>query len=253
MSDWNTQNIQLVWFASAVPSVPASELFTTLLASAPDQSSVNKMPTPAMPFLSVASGVIDGLNWVVQVQHGRIDVLASAPDDIPSAGVPLLTSEVAANAKAHIVARIGACPELLPEPNRLSIISVLAQTASSADDACRIANRSAGGVVSFDDISDFILSINRRKTFEFDRSISMNRVLKWETAAFQLFQVPMMQAPPLPVPASVSHAALHTLDVNVVPSSRRFRPDEAQKIFGEILAEVARLENGPGLSTLGEV
>lgn len=253
MSDWNTQNIQLAWFASAVPSVPAAELFATLLASAPEQSSVNRMPTPAMPFLSVASGVIDGLNWVIQVQHGRIDVLASAPDDRPSASVPLLTSEVAAKAKAHIVAQIAAYPDLLPEPNRLSIISVLAQTASSADDACKIANRSAGGVASFDDISDFTLSINRRKTFEFDRSILMNRVLKWETAAFQLLQMPMMQASPIPVPASVSHAALHTLDVNVVPSSRRFGSDEVKKIFGELIVEINRLESGPGLAALGDI
>lgn len=82
MSEFSARVVQFAWFVTDTGKLDAGELLKALLRSEPDSINRNRVPSPAMPYLSSAKRVEGSLSVTLNVSPGRVDLIAQ-PEQTP--------------------------------------------------------------------------------------------------------------------------------------------------------------------------
>ena len=237
MALWGSQSIQFAWFLTSVEGVKADEIFQIVSSEEPEQMQRNRVPSPATPFLSLASGVVNGQNYAVQVQPGRVDIVVSpVPDPGEEFSLPMIGTEQTLTA---LLNRVDALAPKLANCIRLAAIANTVEQVPTYEAAARILLDSIGLELNLDGTSDLMFQVNRRKLD--GQFAPINRVLRYAVLSVQemLFQVggsPNIQ----PIRKERLAASL-VLDINTIPDGTVLEVSSQKSIFVEIVGEILRL------------
>jgi hypothetical protein len=75
MSEFSARAVQFIWFVTDTGKLDAGELLEALLKSEPDSINRNRVPSPAMPYLSSAKRDEGSLSVTLNVSPGRVDLI----------------------------------------------------------------------------------------------------------------------------------------------------------------------------------
>lgn len=240
MAIWGSQSIQFGWFVTSVDGLKADVLYEGIVGHEPDHAQRNKVPNPAAPFFSVASGALDGLQRQLQVQPGRIDLLISGEEEGGGVGngPQLLDTRKVIEETVHLFDKRTI---VWPDAVRLTVVANLFWPAADAGAATEKFFEVTGLNFGLNDMTDPMLQINRRKPLK-SLPVEMNRVMRFGTASFQEFVVQFQDAKSMPVPISVQHfGASLTLDFNTAPDGRVFQVKDQVSICKELAEELLRV------------
>ena len=238
---WEANVVQLALYFQSVEGIVADELFELGLAHVPETSQRSRTITPANPFLSAASATIDGLQFVVQVQAGRFDVIVSVPQSAEvdlDAGLPTFECLPILEQMVNFVAAIA--PKALPTL-RVALVANLCKPVASYRDAADIVGDLLDIDVARDDLSDLSFQVNRRKPLDSGQEI--NRLVRLGVITVQTLSVRM---PHDGGAVSVSGNQLGValmLDFNTVPSAVPFSPPVQAALVGQLKDEILVVAN----------
>lgn len=188
---WQANSAQLALFCTTVDGLDAEKLFKLSFNQDPETSQKSRTISALNPFLSVAAGVFEGLQYVVQIQAGRLDVLVSST---PSAEINLdaeiktFDCEVVLGRLVDVVSAVAA--ENLPVV-RVALVAQLLQPVATYVEAARIVGGMLGSDLERDDMSDLLFQINRRKSLE--PGYEMNRLVRLGVLAADTIVTQMVQ------------------------------------------------------------
>lgn len=233
-----SQSIQLVWFIPSTEGVKADVLFEAIFDEDPANVQKNKVPSPANPFLSVASGAVSKFMAQVQVQPGRVDLVLSGLPNGNDSSLPLLDT---AESVAAIEDRLSAAADALPICLRVALVGNLHAPTASAVEASKKIIDQIGINLPFSDFSDFSFQLNRRKTIN---GIELNRLVRFSVAAFQQFMITVNNGNSMPVTLE-EHGAALAIDINTVPNGAIIDSQRQITIYKAMFGEFLRIgENG---------
>lgn len=239
---WQAQAVQLALFCQYVDGVIAQDLFTNGFGRDPDVTQRNRMISPANPFLSIAGGSVDRLNYTVQIQTGRIDVHVTP--NIPSEfGVenlaPLFDMEPVLD---EMVGFVGKTVSQLPGVVRVAMVGNLMSRVDDYNAAAVAVSAMIGADVARPGISDLMFQINRKK--QMTHGQVMNRLVRVSVAEIQAVSVPRQGEPRDVIPLNrVETMASLQLDFNTVPSPTVLAVDVVIPLIEEIKREILRVSD----------
>ncbi len=241
MAIWGSQSVQFVWFVTSPDGLVASNLYELLIGQHPDNFQRNKTLSPATPFFSQASGDIDDIEYVIQVNPGRVDfVMSRATGGQPLSGIPLLDTKKEIETTLKRFEQVGAN---WPDAIRLSIIANLLLPVPDFKSANKHFFETTGIDLAIGDVTDTFLQINRRK--QISDSLAINRIMRFGTLVIQQFAMdifPGGASPGNPFPVSAQQFATSlTLDFNSNPDGRIFKVAEQVTICHKLAEELLRV------------
>lgn len=248
MTAWNAQSILLIWFTHASNSVKASVVFESVFGHEAETTQTNRAPNPAAPFLSVAAGTEQGVQFQVMVLPGRVDISVASVPEAPDADTEIADT---AGLLSKLVDGAIAVSGTIADVYRQAIVLNLQQRASDLVVALASLEVNIDGV-EFDDALDVSVQINKRKAVETLPDVSMNRLMRVSTAVAQQISVTMGNGLPS-VPVNVGEEvafSVMAIDLNTVPTGRIFSPDEQSSIWKEFAQEALRLRSVGNLKAL---
>jgi len=243
MSNWDALSIQVAWFASDARRVDISALYNELFATSPDAIQNNKVPTPAAPFLSAASGQFGDLAVQLHVQSARIDLFVQPPPPTDPPDAPSSITDL-----EELVSNLTLYGEVvgahLNSVNRLALVTTLFNLADSLPAANRGAAEAAGVALPGYEISDFSFQLNSRRAAPSQPQVQLNRLLKFGVLTFQtvLMDVALYGIAPT---NRQSFASSLQIDVNTIPQLQPIPLDAQISAWSDLVAEMLALrENG---------
>lgn len=233
---WQANTVQLALFCTTVDGLDAEELFNLGFNQAPETSQKSRTISALNPFLSVAAGVFDGLQYVVQIQAGRLDVVVSSN---PSADINLdaaMKTFDCAIVLGRVVAFIGGIAPKNLQAVRVALVAQLLHPVPTYSDAAEIVGGMLGIDVVRDDMSDLLFQVNRRKRLQSGHEV--NRLVRLGVYSLDVIMSQMVQGGGQMQVSQL--AASLMLDFNSVPLPVIFAPNTqvivAQQLSDEILA-----------------
>ena len=219
---WQANAVQLALFCLSVDGIDAQELFELGLGEDPETSQRSRTISQTNPFLSVASGMVADLQFVVQVQAGRIDVIVSPSQGAEvnlDAGIPTFECPPVLERLVRFVEAI--MPKSLPIV-RVALVVNLCKPEETYREAAEVIGSMLGMDVARDELSDLSFQVNRRKMLPSGQE--MNRLVRLGVLAVQAFTFRNPQEGG-PVPLSVNQIGVGLmLDFNTVPAAVAFSP-----------------------------
>lgn len=245
MAMWNSQNIQAVWFSTAVSGVKANAVYEQIIGEEPSSYQSNKIPNPANPFLSVANGHVGQYEVAIQVQPGRVDFILSAAveEDGQSEGFDFIETEPAIGFIIEAVSKMTGLDCV-----RLALVVNIMEKTESVNEARTLIEDRVGLKPSFDDYSDYMFQINRRASFD-KPSFSLNRLLRYNSLTFHGVTIDFTSGG-APSSFAERYAAAMMIDLNTVMTGRVFQKEEVDAIFLIMAGEAMRIAKSGKLSAL---
>lgn len=242
-SEWKPDGFQLAWFAASPISASAADLYNVISTSPPvEEGRANHPETGPVSF---AAGLMGDVSVRIQVQGGRVDAfIGAAPtNEFPPKFIAFERLEERLKGGIDRARNIGTA---LGKAHRLAIVVNLFHQQDSTRSANQYFFETIGitGTPPLEDASDLAFSMNYPTTTS--KGVRVNRLLRWEVGAI----VTMAVQAGVPRPASTAPGVLAALDVNTVPGSTVFSPEEGITILHELAEEVCKLINAPSLATL---
>lgn len=225
---WAVTSLQAVWWGTQPITEDGAVLFQRLFEVPP--SSMQSAPGTSKATLSATQG---SKNLVLQINGNRLDAFQAplpAGPDLPT--FPDVTNTVT-EFSGWASTRRG--PSELA--SRLAVVVQLHCLVDDAQNASRTFTENTDIDLPFNDGSDVIFQINRRKDLDGLEGSSINRLLKWSIEHIQTFSfgqgLPQMKT---------LHAVALGVDVNVFPrDDRTYGRDQQSQLFAAMGAEAIRL------------
>ncbi|NKI61761.1 hypothetical protein HCG46_26035 [Labrenzia sp. PO1] len=246
------RSLQFAWFPETVEGVNATTVYTRCVGKDPDTSQINKVPTPSSPFLSSASGKINGTEYNVRVNQGRIDLFAKGYVDpeiyferIPNIDFEYTMMGVLNRIQDNSMDFVGSA-------TRLSIVATLCFPSDDRVDANRKLIEFCSLPIEPDDARDLSFQFNKRK--QILESIEINRINKYQVEETRVMAVQVDGNTGAELGSSLvseaSYSVLVTLDYNTVPTGIKFSSSEQKIIFGELARELNNFAPMPSVSNI---
>lgn len=232
-----TEVIQMALFSGAQPGGALSLWNAVFPGVQPSQ-----LQTPAPGFTS-AGATIEGVEWELQVQVGRVDIFITGPT-----AAPLIVGRAAPRppsipdldtALADIVSK-GKELTGLVKPNRIALVVQGSTPARDAADAIKILAASVPGLPLPQGAVEVDYKINSRISSKSVRGVGINRLCRWANAQRQIMQVLMQPSGPTQSIIDGGWAVLQNIDLNTTVDST-FNPTQASKLFDELATQSKRL------------
>lgn len=240
MSLWESQSIQFVWFLSSNDEIKTNDVFESLMGEEPVSFQRNKAPNPANPFLAIANGPIDGSEATLQLQPGRMDlVITPSASVLDSAEVGVATIPTISTCK-RVLAGLPQMALKVPCV-RLALVLNLLKPAENVDEARLVIEQMISQKPKFDDYSDLMFQINRRKSYPELDKLAVNRLLRFHVTAFQSVMMTNHHGAHSTSFSRENFAASMMVDVNTVPDGRLFASDDFVTIFSTLAEEALRI------------
>lgn len=227
MPSWGIQSIQLAWFNVSPSQRSPADLFKDIVGIA-------AATTQSRGPLSNASGIENQHVWRLNQRPDRIDLFLNPPPQRGPIGQLPLLSDVKASIAA-LASKFPAGTAAIGDVVRLALVTTISTPVASAAEANKVILNQLGFSLPFDDGSDLIIQVNRRKALASSK-IQLNRVMKWHSENFQ--HILMSAGAPI---IQAADLASMTADINTMPVGRAFPPAEQISIFGEIVTETERV------------
>ncbi|GAB2184953.1 hypothetical protein [Roseibium sp. LAB1] len=251
---FGARSVRFIWFPENVESLSASKIFTSYVGSEPDTFQMNKVPSPSKPFFSLASGFVDGTEYNVRVNPGRIDLVAKGQSEAkfeqerPSV---IVLSEALNKFSDWLdsdgMAQIG-------DVTRVSIVATLAIPCSDQKAANQKFIDLCGIPIKSENLSDLMFQINKRKHICDD--VAINRVVKYNVEETQFYAVQYdndsgteLSSTPL---SDKRYSVLVSLDYNTVPSGVKYVTVEQRSLLKGLLSELQASSADPSVKKLEE-
>ncbi len=252
MIDVGLQSLQAAWFSSGGPiKCSASELYQSIIG---EPAAATQSSTAAG--VSVATGAQGPRYLRVQSSPGRIDYFLSSAPQVPqfmAAEARSSSFDLLPNVNETIDAFVANCEKgsaLVGEAIRIALVASTSQKAESSAAVSKILATRIGLSLPFDDGTDLLFQINRRKQLSSVADVEANRVVKWVGELVQQITIGPI-GPDSKTLASGQHLATLSVDLNTVPTGRILSVDEQLLIFKELAVEAKRLSAASTLSALG--
>ena len=239
MALWRSQSIQVVWFLAG-SALNVDRFYEDLFGSEPERVERNKLPSHTNPFVGVASGTVNGLNAVVQLQPARVDLtIQPDPNAIEEAFPPTLDSEAAL---AWLRNLLSTRAEYFPVAIRVAVVANFLKTTATLDESRVEIADLVGLDKRMQSYSDFMFQINRRAVGK-QTGVELNRLLRWASVVFQsvTLNLPSYVSVFTPPTNTEQHASTFAVDVNTVLGTQTFQSHQQVSIFNDMLDELTRL------------
>ncbi len=237
MAAWGVQSLQAVWWGLKPPTVSAQDIYQTMIGSGPPAVQTN-------PALGLAAAIgTDGLSvFRIQVQQTRVDFFENSQSQ-GGQTFPLFSD--LKSTMQRFRQRLASASGIVGDAARLALVVNTSEEAASAEEATNLLVSKLGITLPFQDGSELIFQINRKRPLASMPGQEINLIMKWLVENVQ--QITISSGAPI-----VQATVLKTLsvDVNTVPSTRVFTPAEQPAIFQEIFDEAERLSQVNALSAL---
>ncbi len=234
---WKASGVQLALFCLSVGDIRAEALFELAFGSQPDSVQSNRVLTAANPLQGVALGAIDGLNYELQVQPGRIDVLVSKTQgDGLDADILGGTFECppVLDTMISVVERLKS--EVL-QSFRVSLVATLKLPVADYKTAAEHIGGILGIDLARDHMSDLNFQVNRRKTLP--QGWEINRLMRIGVMALHSFELHIDHNVGAPVaPRVPKNSVALVLDFNLVPQTSVLSPDDQVEIAKALRDEI---------------
>ncbi len=247
---WGSQSVQLVWFTNAAESVNADAFFSCVFGQPALNTQRSRSPNAFNPFYSSASGDIDDVQGVVHVQPGRVDLILTPFEgpDVDPLHIPLLKTKEVLD---RIMGNIGALIALVPGILRVATVANLVLQTANEEESNKKIMELVGLPDGISEASDLIFQMNRRKSFEFDRNVVMNRVIKYHSLISQQYVITPTVVAPTSIPMNAPLFGVNvTVDVNTMVINFELQRESLMPIFEDIAAEVLRISADTHLSAV---
>ena len=232
---WQVQNLLGVVFTPPAPSAAdALKLWTKIVGEGPDQFNRH---APG----STAVGLFEGDTLTITTQPGRIDVTLSPPDGDPN--LPPVYDDF--DGPLSRLRRLGQFVAREENPIRVAVVANCVKFVPTSADAVAVfvENTHLPGLPPHAMDLNFAMNVRKRLGAA---GWEMNRVVRWGTAKFQMFQFAMGGAS-MQVPQVHSERELATMMIDVNSVARGALPiggKQASSAFEEFELEVRSLISG---------
>lgn len=220
----------LVWFVTPNFDLQIDEIFHSLVGEEADSIRKNKVPSPAAPFLALAEFRTESSNVTLTQHTGRLDLSIKPVEDPTSSAIPLVELSTVLSSLKNFLRS----PNVLPDALRISCVIGCTYSADSSSDAVKNFVEFTGFDCGFDDPSDLMLQINRRKLFG---GISSNRLVTANMVEMQSMQI-NTQNGLIMSNGPTAHALMITYDFNTVPDGSILDSELQRLVFKDIFEEI---------------
>jgi hypothetical protein len=245
MTIWGSQSVQFAWFVPSIEGLVASRLYEPLVGHEPDATQRNKVISQALPFLSSASGNVDGAEYQVLIAPGRIDftITAAPAIDEPRDDVALLDTRAVIDG---VLDRFKSVGPTWPDALRLAVVAHLFKPMANYQEANADFFKITGLDFNLSDLRDTVLQLNRRKRL--NASLEINRVVRYAVLGIQQFAMgnPVPEKDVLSPFYPINEQRFGTsllLDFNTNPGGWIFQVAEQVTICNELASELYRVAN----------
>lgn len=244
MSNWEAQALQFAWFTPSAGELKADALFLTGFGEEADQIQRSRHPSPATPYLSLATAHANGISRKVLINPGRIDLILAAQDDSGVQGISTLPDTTAQFAALFDCAQ--RISSEIANTIRVAVVATLAQPVEDARAAAELIASRIGGIGGdLGNVTDLFFQVNRFRPFNCDPSLRMNRVVRFASVQLQLMtlMVSPLQGAANQAPFDLGFAGQIVIDLNSAPAPTPFRPEQQLAILEELYAESLRIRS----------
>ena len=250
MSSFDCKFLQIVWFYSSKDQYVAQSIYNDVFKEEPEIVQSNKSISQTTPFLSQAKGHVEGVDSIVTVFPGRVDIAIQAPQPQTDNQKAFPIFDIRTHFKffENVVMSgmlfIKGCYRQATVCEFISEFGSREEASRALFEKCHI-----GGLA--EDSIDLIHQFNVRK--EFDDGFLLNRLIINSVEQMQLFQFPgtipvngpaFQFNPDQHVPTYESFAYSEKYDFNNYPSGKVFSKDEQVANVKLIFNEICRLREG---------
>lgn len=230
---------RVVWFPAQGVDVDIPTFFESLLGEEPEVIRKNRAPSATNPTLATAESFINGAQFSLNFQPGRIELSITPESGREYQTIPVLDLSHQLN---YVRARLMAAA-WLPEAVRISCIVVKRIDADSADGASDLFCKYLGfnhGVVG---ATDLLFQINRRSDYAGVLANRVTTVSAPETQSITLRNGELAQPK--------RHFGIDVqLDFNTVPDGARYSAEDQKRIFDLMIDSVFAALAVDGISFL---
>jgi hypothetical protein len=253
MNVWETRLLQFVWFITTSDPVKANKLFEMLTDEEVITFQQNASPNAGMPFLSSASGYLDGLKLTLQVNHGRVDLLIESGEDPIDGQIKAIGFSLQALFDLFLQRISDEFLTVIGPVTRVAIVSHGFQETNSYKEAAEIIFRAANLSIEWDGHSDLVFQINKRKVLP--NFVEINRLMQFSVTAQMSLSLDLasMQGTLANIGRGEERLLVSfNLDLNTVPKGLIFKIDEEKRILRDISLELLRLASRRTVIALGD-
>lgn len=234
---WQAQSVQLVWFLTTHEGVNTQDLYRKAFKTDPDTVQSNRVITPAMPFLSLVAGVLDGRTITFQVQPGRLDVIIQAEQTnfLDTDGPPVFDLR---NELERLRDPVQEICNGLNSVIRISTVATLTTPAETPDEGVKNCAAHIGLHIPTNGVTDFIFQVNRRAILDGD--VEINRLLRWNVFEFHSLAINANIISQAPIPPMIHLRSALMLDFNTPPQNQPYSQEKQLKAMTAIHQELLR-------------
>lgn len=228
---WKATSVQMAFFVSTSTAIDAEKLYTDAYGVEPNSAQKNRVVSPTNPILSQALGSDDDLQYIIQVQPGRVDFFVT-PAEKPEKSVdPYANLIETRHGLSMLMQAAENCAEQLASL-RVAIIANLAEPVSSYQEGSAKVAEMIGTALPLSDGSDIQFQWN--VPIAWDRDYRINRLLRVAILGFQQVAFQNAVGQPLIPISEEKFATSLMIDVNTVPLPVSFPEGVSKAALQEI-------------------